>query len=60
HLRPHLVAVAAVRARDLLDAHRRVRQASRTRGVSYRVEPQLPPDPLGIFILLPLPGRITT
>ena len=59
HLRPHLDEVAAVRARDLLDAHRRVRQASRTRGVSYRVEPQLPPDPLGIFILLPLPGRIT-
>jgi hypothetical protein len=59
HLRPHLDHLAAARGVELLDAHRRVRQASRTRGISQRVEPQLPPDPLGIFILLPLPGRIS-
>jgi superfamily II DNA or RNA helicase len=59
HLRPHLDEVAITRGQELLDAHRRVRQASRTRGVSHRVEPQLPPDLLGVFILLPLPGRIT-
>ena len=59
HLRPHLDHLAATRGVELLDAHRRVRQASRTRGISQRVEPQLPPDPLGIFILLPLPGRIS-
>lgn len=59
HLRPHLDEVAITRGQELLDAHRRVRQASRTRGVSHRVEPQLPTDLLGVFILLPLPGRIT-
>ena len=59
HLRPHLDAVADRRAQELLEAHRRVRHASRTRGVSQRVEPQLPPDPLGVFILLPVPGRVT-
>jgi hypothetical protein len=59
HLRPRLDEVAITRGQELLDAHRRVRQASRTRGVSHRVEPQLPPDLLGVFILLPLPGRIT-
>ena len=59
HLRPRLDEVAITRGQELLDAHRRVRQASRTRGVSHRVEPQLPTDLLGVFILLPLPGRIT-
>jgi hypothetical protein len=37
----------------LLDAHQRVRLATRTRNVRYRVEPQLPPDILGIYIFLP-------
>ena len=60
HLRPHLDQVATARGAELLDAHRRVRLASRRRGVSHRVEPQLPPDLLGIFVLLPLPGRVTT
>jgi superfamily II DNA or RNA helicase len=57
HLRPHLDKVAAIRAQDLLESHRRVRQASRTRSVSHRVEPQLPADLLGVFILLPIPGK---
>lgn len=54
HLRPHLEQVAKSRGQELLDAHRRVRTAARMKGVSYRVEPQLPPDVLGIFIYLPL------
>lgn len=53
-LRPHLDAEAHRRAAALLDAHRRVRLASHMRGVSYRVEPQLPPDVLGIYVYLPV------
>ncbi|MBE9013547.1 ATP-dependent helicase, partial [Pseudanabaenaceae cyanobacterium LEGE 13415] len=53
HIRPHLETVADERGQDLLEAHRRVRRANRMKGVSYRVEPQLPPDILGIFIYLP-------
>jgi hypothetical protein len=30
-----------------------VRVASQAKGVSHRVEPQLPPDVLGIFVYLP-------
>ena len=38
---------------DLLQAHQRVRAAAKTRNLRYRVEPQLPPDVLGIFVYLP-------
>ncbi len=43
-LRPHLDAVAIQRGDELLDAHRRVQ---------YRVEPQLPPAVLGLYVYLP-------
>jgi hypothetical protein len=49
----HLNDVAKRRGDELLKAHRRVRQASRLKGVSQRVEPKLPPDVLGIFVFLP-------
>jgi len=52
-LRPHLDEVAHQRGEELLEAHQRVRRASKVRNVQYRVEPQLPPDVLGIFIFLP-------
>ena len=52
-LRPQLDTDASRRADALLDAHRRVRVASRTRGLSYRVTEQLPVDLLGIYVLLP-------
>jgi len=55
HLSPHLEAVAQQRGNDLLEAHRRVRSASKLRGIRYRVEPQLPPDILGIYMFLPVP-----
>ncbi len=53
-IQPHLDDDARRYGAELLDAHRRVRAAARMRGVGYRVEPQLPPDVLGIFVLLPI------
>lgn len=53
HLRPELAQLADERAQELLEAHRRVRSASRTVGVRYDVRPQLPVDVLGIYVLLP-------
>lgn len=55
--RPEVDADARRRAGELLDAHRRVRHAARQRGVRHRVEPQLPADVLGVFVLLPVLGR---
>lgn len=52
-LRSRLDQAAIQRGEELLDAHQRVRLATRTRNVRYRVEPQLPPDILGIYIFLP-------
>ena len=52
-LLPHLEEVAKARSKELLDAHRRVRAAAQAKGVSYRVEPKLPPDILGIYVYLP-------
>jgi hypothetical protein len=52
-IRPYLDDVAAAHGDELLNAHGRVRTASRTRGVSYRVQPILPPDILGIYVYLP-------
>ncbi|MCS6939347.1 MAG: DEAD/DEAH box helicase, partial [Roseiflexus sp.] len=49
----HLNQAAHERGQRLLEAHRRVRTAARARGVSYRVEPQTPPDVLGVYIFLP-------
>jgi superfamily II DNA or RNA helicase len=52
-LRPHLDAAADQRGQELLEAHRRVRAAARQSGVRQTVEPQLPPDVLGLYIFLP-------
>jgi superfamily II DNA or RNA helicase len=52
-LQPHLEQTALQRGDDLLDAHQRVRHASRIRNIRYRIEPQLPPDVLGIYVYLP-------
>jgi hypothetical protein len=52
-IQPRLDAEAHCRAGALLEAHRRVRTAAHLQGASYRVEPQLPPDVLGIFVYLP-------
>lgn len=49
-------AAAEARAQALLDAHERVREGARMKGVRYRVEPQPPIDVLGAYILLPRPS----
>jgi superfamily II DNA or RNA helicase len=56
HLRPHLDDDARSHGQALLEAHRRVRNSHRAQRVAYRVEPQLPPDVLGIYIYLPKIG----
>ena len=43
---------AEERAQQLLSDHRRVREAAQARG-SYSVKPLLPPDIIGMFVLLP-------
>lgn len=57
HIAPVLDDIAIRRGEELLDAHKRVRQASRHRGVRYEVEPHLPPDVLGIYVFLPARGK---
>ena len=49
---PVLKTYARVRADALLADHRRVREASRSRG-RYEVTPLLPVDVIGVFVLLP-------
>ncbi|CAL1241892.1 helicase-related protein [Candidatus Methylocalor cossyra] len=49
---PLLEELAHARARQLLDDHRRVREASDATG-SYRVVPNLPVDVMGVFVLIP-------
>ncbi|MGB4869266.1 MAG: hypothetical protein WBP47_04420, partial [Candidatus Promineifilaceae bacterium] len=53
-LQSALSYIAERRGQELLEAHRRVRTAARQTGVRYSVQPQLPPDVLGIYILLPV------
>ncbi len=52
-LRPQLNDIASHRGQELLEAHQRVRAAAQMRGVQYRVEPNLPPDVLGVYLYLP-------
>jgi superfamily II DNA or RNA helicase len=57
HIAPKLNEIAQAKGESLLEAHRRVRVASRQRGLRQRVEAQLPPDVLGIYVFLPVMGR---
>ncbi len=60
HLRPALEEMATDRAADLRDAHVRVRQAARTkRPKTVTVDPHLPVDLLGVYVLLPDPNAAT-
>lgn len=52
-IRPELNRIAERRGQEVLEAHRRVRDAARLRGTRYRVEPHLPPDVLAAYIYLP-------
>ena len=50
-----LDAVASRRAQALLSDHERVRESSRGRG-GHEVHALLPPDVIGLFVLLPKVG----
>jgi superfamily II DNA or RNA helicase len=52
-LAPQIDAEARALGDRLLDAHRRVRDAARRKGVRFEVRPHLPADPLGVYVLLP-------
>lgn len=52
-IREKLDMTAKERGQELLAAHKRVRQASHRRGVKETIEPQLPPDILGLYVYLP-------
>jgi superfamily II DNA or RNA helicase len=52
YLAPHLAQLARERAEALREAHRRVRRAASI-SVRVTVEPQLPPDILGMYVYLP-------
>lgn len=53
---PALSALATSRAQQLLEDHRRVREASEARHLRYAVTPCLPVDVIGLYVLLPAPG----
>jgi hypothetical protein len=53
HLQPTLNATATQRAEAVLEAHRRVRAAAGITGTRYHVRPHLPPDVVGVYVLLP-------
>jgi len=55
-LAEHLATEAGHRANELLATHRRVRTQSQVRGVRYRVSAHVPPDVLGVYVLLPDTG----
>jgi superfamily II DNA or RNA helicase len=53
-LEPRFDAIARARAEALLADHRRIRDASDTRGVRYSVSPALPVDKIGVYVLMPM------
>ncbi|HXF72303.1 MAG TPA: hypothetical protein VNO79_06810, partial [Actinomycetota bacterium] len=53
HLTPRLEEAARRRAEEIREAHERVRRAARATGVRTTVEPKLPVDALGVYVLLP-------
>ncbi|MCP9456244.1 MAG: DEAD/DEAH box helicase [Nitrospira sp.] len=52
-LEPAFNELARARAKELLADHRRVREASEARGWRYEVEPSLPMDVIGVYVLMP-------
>jgi hypothetical protein len=54
-LAPHLDRIARDRARLVLESHTRVRRAAGLRIRGQRVEPHLPADVLGMYVLMPPP-----
>jgi len=56
-LNGQLAAIADERGEELREAHERVREVSREKGVTYEVKPNLPPDILGVYVYLPKIGE---
>lgn len=54
-LQPALDEYAEVFATDLVDQHRRIRDAARRKGVRFTASPH-PPDVLGLYVMLPSGG----
>jgi superfamily II DNA or RNA helicase len=52
-LLPVLGKTAEERGAELVDAHKRVRESSKAKGVSHRIQVAGAPDLLGVFLLLP-------
>lgn len=52
-LQPAIHEEAEKRAQSLLEAHQKVRSAAKIKGVSYKIEPKLPVDIIGIYVFLP-------
>jgi superfamily II DNA or RNA helicase len=57
-LKGELRKILEKRARELQDAHKRVREAVRLSRRGLAVTRHLPPDLLGIFVLLPIPRGV--
>ena len=51
-LQPQFEQMAQNRAQELLSDHRRVREAAEAKG-TYNVQPQLPVDVMGVYVLVP-------
>lgn len=54
HLRSYLNELAESHGKELLNSHKRVRTAAKRTEVKYSIEPQLPPDVLGLYVYLPV------
>lgn len=46
--------IAERRAEELLNDHRRIRDASEAKGVRYSVKPALPVDKIGVYVFMPI------
>ncbi|MEZ5492865.1 MAG: helicase-related protein [Gammaproteobacteria bacterium] len=55
--KPEFAQLAGKRAQEVLEDHRRARDAAEAKG-TYSVKPQLPVDVMGIYILLPDAGLL--
>ena len=51
----HISEIAKTRGQALLEAHQRVRKASKQAKSGITVEPHLPADVLGVFVYVPVP-----
>ncbi len=48
-----IAGIAQERAEAVLESHQRVREAAKWTGISYKVQPILPADILGAYVLMP-------